>query len=188
MNNVTTWEKETDTNIFFWNGPLSNWWWSPFDDTIVEKQLHFESVEQFMMATKAYIFADFDIFDKIMKENDPKYQKALGRSVRNFDDVVWKKYARRLVYRGIYSKFNQNPELKALLLSTGDKILVEASPYDHVWGIGVHFDKVTLNNWQGQNWLGQILMRVRKDLREGVDMRGKIFNDDEYFGTEPQGL
>lgn len=177
--------KETETHIYFWDGIYSNWSHSEFNEKIEDKEYHFDCAEQYLMASKAFVFGDDIAFKNIMATKSPMDQKAFGRGVKNFDDVIWARYARRIMYRGLYSKFSQNPELKEILLSTGNKIIVEASPVDKRWGIGVSVKDASPDNWLGCNWLGQVLMRVRKDLREGVDMRGKITDDNEYFSSEP---
>jgi ribA/ribD-fused uncharacterized protein len=101
-------------------------------------------------------------------EPNPKAQKALGRKIRNFDDQKWKQNCMRIVYEGNLAKFSQNPELKAALLSTGNKILVEASPLDFIWGIGMHFDDEGVDdpaNWKGTNLLGQAITLVKQELK-----------------------
>lgn len=98
----------------------------------------------------------------------PKEAKALGRSLKNFCPEIWDKYKLGVVYRGNLAKFTQHPKLKEYLLSTGYKILVEASPYDKVWGIGLSktdYRALDPNLWLGQNLLGFILMEVRDTIR-----------------------
>jgi ribA/ribD-fused uncharacterized protein len=100
-------------------------------------------------------------------DDDPKTAKALGRTVKNFDDDLWKANARRLVTEGNLAKFEQNGELRAFLVGTGNLVLVEASPYDRIWGIGLMADDERAKNpatWQGQNLLGFALMDVRDKL------------------------
>lgn len=57
-----------------------------------------------------------------------------------------------------------------MLLETGDRLLVEASPYDKIWGVGYSAANAAANegNW-GENLLGKALMRVRDRLRSGED-------------------
>ena len=144
---------------FFWGGPFSNWDDSPFriDDTT------YNCVEQYMMAMKAVTFNDVDSFAKIMMTHNPRKQKAIGRRVSGFDAGVWDALSFQLVFYGCLKKFQQNQEHRLALLDTDDKIIVEASPYDRIWGIG--FDaSVALNHidrW-GENRLGKVLMEVRK--------------------------
>lgn len=121
-----------------------------------------------MMAEKARIFGDDDAWQQIMASHDPMTIKKLGRKVRNFNAYVWKKNCQEVVKRGNLAKFSQILELKEYLLGTGDKILVEASPKDTIWGIGLPEDAPEVCNphlWQGENLLGFTLMEVRDMLR-----------------------
>jgi ribA/ribD-fused uncharacterized protein len=94
--------------------------------------------------------------------------------VRNFDVSIWNSKAKNIVYKGNYAKFNQNEHLKKILLSTGNKILVEASPYDAIWGVGMSEDNPDIydsKKWKGTNWLGEVLMQVREDLSKELKKR-----------------
>jgi ribA/ribD-fused uncharacterized protein len=149
---------------FFWNGPFSQWYSSKF----VKDGLEFNCCEQYMMYRKAELFDDYEMRSKIMKTNNPKDQKAFGRLVKNFDEKLWNYVAQDIVYAGNYAKFSQNPRLLKALLETGDKILVEASPYDRIWGIGLSeldAKKTSPENWKGLNLLGIVLTKVRDDLK-----------------------
>ena len=128
----------------------------------------YNCAEQYMMAQKAWLFKDYEIFGKILDATDPKEIKALGREVKNFDPKVWSQHKFAIVVKGNFSKFGCNPELKEFLLSTGDKVLVEASPYDKIWGIGMKEGTPGIENpanWKGENLLGFALMEVREELR-----------------------
>ena len=166
--------------IFFWSEKsksekigkncLSQW----YDCYFVEPERHIEyhTAEQFMMMKKAELFDDYETLQKIREAKHPREYKALGRQIKNFDEDVWKKHRERIVYLGNLYKFSQNPELKGYLLSTGDAILVEASPYDRIWGIGLGLDVAEISSpqdWKGLNLLGEQLMRVRDKLKTGVD-------------------
>ena len=121
-----------------------------------------------MMASKALMFKDMDIYQQIFQAKTPKEFKNLGKLVKNYDDTIWNLHKDRIVIEGNYAKFSQNPALKDFLLSTGDKILVEASPLDKIWGIGLEeSDDRVLDpaQWQGENHLGFALMTVRDMLR-----------------------
>jgi ribA/ribD-fused uncharacterized protein len=160
--------------LFFWghqppkDGKIgkscfSQWYESPFviDDIV------YQTAEHWMMASKARLFGDDESLAKILESTDPKTAKALGRTVQNFDDDLWKTNARRLVTEGNLAKFVQNGELRAFLVGTGNLVLVEASPYDRIWGIGLMADDERSKNpatWQGQNLLGFALMDVRDKL------------------------
>lgn len=153
--------------IFFWGGYLSNWFVSLFE---IDGVTYF-CVEQYMMAMKAKIFNDTNILQKIMQSNDQREVKALGRKVKNYNDEVWSKERIKVVYDGNLAKFTQNKKLKDYLLSTKDKVLVEASPYDEIWGIGLDKAEQRVNNpnnWLGTNYLGFTLMEVRKAIKEGA--------------------
>ena len=122
-----------------------------------------------MMAEKARLFGDKEVEKEIMNTSDPKLMKALGRKVRNFDPQVWDKVKYSIVLNGNYYKFTQNKEMMDFLLSTGDKILVEASPMDTIWGIGLSKDNEKSQNiaaWRGKNLLGFALMEVRDEIRK----------------------
>ena len=122
-----------------------------------------------MMVAKARIFKDEEVKKEIMNTSDPTLMKALGRKVRNFDPQVWDKAKYSIVLNGNYYKFTQNKEMMDFLLSTGDKILVEASPMDTIWGIGFGKENEKVKNvamWRGQNLLGFALMEVRDEIRK----------------------
>jgi ribA/ribD-fused uncharacterized protein len=122
-----------------------------------------------MMACKARMFPDNDdILTEIMTTTNPTTIKALGRSVRNYDDAVWAQHRYNQVLRGIKAKFSQNPAMAKILLNTGDAIIAEASPTDRIWGVGLRAtDSRILNpsKWQGQNLLGRALMETRTELK-----------------------
>lgn len=144
---------------------LSQWWNCDFQ----VGHLTYSSAEQYMMACKARLFRDNDIEKKIMNSNDPKEIKDLGRKVNNFDITIWDKNKYQFVVRGNYCKFAQNLKLREFLLSTSDIILVEASPYDDVWGIGMAEGDEGIDdpcNWKGTNYLGYALMEVRENIRQ----------------------
>lgn len=128
----------------------------------------YSTAEQYMMASKALIFNDIKIFNKILVAHTPQEFKYLGKQVKNFDVSVWNAHKDRIVVEGNVAKFSQNPDLKDFLLSTGDKILVEASPYDKIWGIGLDEDNpdaIRPARWLGENHLGFALMTVRDMIR-----------------------
>lgn len=157
---------------FFYGGYLSQWASSKF--TIEGKE--YLTAEQFMMAMKANYFGDTAIEAKIMATADPSEQKAFGRQVANFDREAWDAVSRGYVYQGNMAKFTQNTHLGDLLLDTGDKELVEASPYDKIWGIGLSTysaDRFDKTKWKGTNWLGEVLMKVRADLRKNGQLQSR---------------
>lgn len=169
---MTNWELETDTGIYFWGGILSNWALAPFTAklTLTGDDVQFNNAEQYMMRIKAQVFGDEYTASLIMATTNPKEQKKLGRAIIGYSDGGWDPVARDLSYIGIYQKFMQNKGMKRALLGTGSKLIVEASPVDTKWGVGLsHLDLEILDRtkWRGRNWLGQILMKVRHDIREG---------------------
>lgn len=165
-----------DNLICFWKtnekyGCLSNWYLSNF--TVDNKTFH--SGEQWFMYQKALLFKDEEIADKIINitlkiPGDNAKIKALGRKVKNFEEKIWNERCEDIVYNGLLEKFRQNQGLKAILLSTEDKYIVEASPVDNIWGIGLAEGPETYDssNWKGQNRLGNVLMRVRNELKKKI--------------------
>ncbi len=120
-----------------------------------------------MMAEKARLMGDMDTRTSILDTDDPRDIKKLGRKVRNFDSRLWDSHKFDIVVKGNYHKFSQNPELRDFLISTAGKVLVEASPYDDIWGIGLeasHPDASNPSKWKGTNLLGFALMQVRDML------------------------
>lgn len=155
--------KVTETLVLFYGGPFSQWYPSTFEiDGVL-----YNTAEQFMMAMKADYFGDHETKEKILATNNPSEQKALGRQVSNFDKEAWDAVSRGYVYQANMAKFSIE-KLKKILLDTEDRELVEASPYDKIWGIGLGVDdpkSLDKTQWRGTNWLGEVLMKVRKDLK-----------------------
>lgn len=122
-----------------------------------------------MMYRKAMLFGDVNTAHAILLTGNPKEQKELGRLVSNYDEAVWSAKRVDIMVEGLFEKFNQNLPLKIALLDTGDTLLVEASPVDRIWGIGLTEDDpraLDQSTWRGQNLLGIVLMRVREKIRE----------------------
>ena len=136
--------------------------------------VRYNCAEQYMMAEKARFFEDEFHEKLIMDARYPRDQKKLGKKVRGFDKEKWEAVARDVVYHGNMAKFKQNPGLEYELRDTKDEWLVEASPTDIIWGVGVGYidgDDTVLDpaNWKGTNWLGEVLMKVREDIVAGVE-------------------
>ncbi|WP_273211975.1 NADAR family protein [Runella zeae] len=162
--------------LFFWghqpskNGDitqscLSQWWFSTF----VVNSVKYNTAEHWMMAQKALLFDDIEVYHKIINTQSPAEAKALGRKVSHFDEKIWLRERERIVVEGSWHKFSQNEDLKAFLLNTKDRILVEASPVDKIWGIGPAANDEKVENpklWKGLNLLGFALMKVRDRLRK----------------------
>ena len=124
--------RETDKYVLFYHGCFSQFWEA---NMIIDEKKYF-CCEQYMMAQKAKLFNDNQIYDAILNANTPTKCKSLGRKVHGFDEKVWDKHKRDVVYQGNYAKFTQNESLYHELLSYGyDKIFVEAAPNDSIWGI-----------------------------------------------------
>ncbi|WP_317055416.1 NADAR family protein [Roseovarius rhodophyticola] len=149
--------------VFYWSGPFSQWQRSLFE---LDGKT-FKTAEQAMMYLKAVLFGDLDIAQKILQADDPGTQKALGRQVRGFDEGVWEANRVEIVHRVNLAKFDQNKGLRRKLFQTLGKDLVEASPVDIIWGIGLAAEvaRVTPRDlWPGQNLLGKVLTEVRDIL------------------------
>lgn len=161
--------------LFFWghqkskDGQLtkscfSQWWESPF--RIGDR--YFRTAEHYMMVRKAELFDDQDAVSAILAASTPKDAKALGRKIRGFSDAVWLDLREEIVFTGNFEKFSQDEMLRKFLLDTRDAILVEASPVDSIWGIGLAEDNPDARNpatWPGLNLLGFALMKVREELQ-----------------------
>ena len=122
-----------------------------------------------MVAEKARLFKDHRAVKLIMSSSDPSTHKRVGRGVRNFDIAVWDREKQNAVLSGNYAKFTQNPTMKLHLLSTGNKLLAEASPLDPVWGIGLRADDPRAkdpHNRRGETFLGEALAAVREAIRD----------------------
>lgn len=142
---------------------LSQWFPAKFNIDGVD----YQNTEQYMMSQKAKLFKDENVFQKILLTKDPKEIKALGRQVKNYQDEIWIAHRYEIVVQGNLAKFSQNMSLQQFLLSTSEQIIVEASPVDRIWGIGLaadHTDAMNPLKWQGLNLLGFALMEVRKQL------------------------
>ncbi len=147
------------------NGYLSNWYLSDFEI----EGIRFTSMEQYMMYQKAVTFYDADSANKILSDSNVGKIKALGRQVRNYDDVVWNGIRQIVIYKGLLEKFRQNADLKEKLLATNVDILAECAVSDKIWGCGISMRdgrRFNMAEWEGQNLLGFTLMQVRETLRQ----------------------
>ena len=143
---------------------FSQWWAGhPFE----VDGIRYATAEHFMMAEKARLFHDEATLSKIIDARSPAIAKKLGRQVASFDDQIWRQHRYEIVVRGNRAKFSQHEELKTFLLQTGDRLLVEASPFDRIWGIGMAAIDPNAEKpqfWKGLNLLGFALMEVRELL------------------------
>jgi ribA/ribD-fused uncharacterized protein len=132
-------------------------------------QVQYPTAEHYMMAEKARLFNDQQTLQKILTAPHPHAAKALGREVQNFRPTLWEEQRCQIVVRGNLAKFSQNSPLRTFLIGTGDRILVEASPIDKIWGTGLAADQPEAerpDRWPGLNLLGFALMAVRRQLQE----------------------
>lgn len=176
MNYTKEWliQQEMVKYLFFWghqpssDGTItascfSQWWESEFS----ENGDVYRTAEHYMMVGKADLFGDSEAREAILACHSPAEAKKWGRKVRNFDPKVWDEHKCEIVKQGNILKFTQNPRLKEYLLTTGERIIVEASPRDAIWGIGMGRNNENAANpakWRGQNLLGFALMEVRDEL------------------------
>ncbi|GAB3120372.1 NADAR domain-containing protein [Streptomyces calidiresistens] len=166
--------------LFFWGssgdhrpsadgtpGPacLSQWWEAPF----TADGHTFPTAEHHMMAHKAWLFGDGETAERVLAARHPGEAKRLGRAVRGFDEEEWRRRRRGIVVCGNLAKFGARADLRSYLLATRHRVLVEASPLDRVWGIGLTADDPDAGSpaaWRGANLLGFALMDVRTALSQ----------------------
>ena len=149
---------------FFWNGPLSQW--HPSNFTVGGE--NYNCAEQYMMHQKAVLFGDHQSAKNILTAINPAKQKAIGKRVSGFSESKWKLHREEIVHDGNLAKFSQNKGLRRKLFQTGNAMLVEASPHDTIWGIGLLENTAKDRppaEWPGMNLLGKTLATVRGSLR-----------------------
>ena len=159
--------------VFFWSHRakgrtvgrecFSQW----YPATFTLDALRFRSAEHYMMYRKSRLFGDQHTAELILGADHPREAKRLGRTVRGFDEDVWKEKRFAIVVAGSVAKFGQNHELGSFLLGTAPRVLVEASPQDRIWGIGLaekDRDARQPERWRGSNLLGFALMKARAEL------------------------
>jgi hypothetical protein len=160
--------------VFFWGHTpsipgridascLSNWYPAAFS----LKGVEYATTEHYMMAEKAKLFGDEEMRQRILAADGPGAAKSLGRKVAGFDEETWTKHRFEIVVAGNLAKFGQHEQLGEYLRTTGTKVLVEASPRDRFWGIGMGKTNAQVENpsqWKGLNLLGFALMEVRQRL------------------------
>ena len=162
--------------VFFWGHTppkdgiinkscFSQWYDSPF----IIDNVHYPTAEHYMMASKARLFDDDQALGRILKAAHPSEAKSFGRGVKNFVPDIWSANCFEIVVKGNLAKFSQNVSLGNFLLNTGSRVLVEASPRDTIWGIGLSEKDDEANQpirWKGKNLLGFALMEVRSQLAD----------------------
>lgn len=166
---------QTFKYLFFWghqpsksgeitSSCFSQWW---AEHPFIAKDIEYLSAEHWMMAQKALLFDDHANYEKIIACKTAAEAKKLGREVLNFDARAWELHRSEIVKQGNLHKFSQHPALVEYLLGTNERVLVEASPVDNIWGIGLSADSPNASNpekWNGLNLLGFALMEVRDEL------------------------
>lgn len=153
------------SDFIFFFGHTTNSEWDVFSNFYSINNDESKTSEKFFMLGKAIFFEDMESYEKIKKSKTPREAKVLGRKVKNFDDNLWEVYKIEAMMRALREKRSICPEFKEALIKTENKIIVEASPYDRIWGIGYR-EKEALSNYDkwGQNLLGKCLMRLRKEM------------------------
>lgn len=159
--------------VFFWGHTqtstnatkacLSQWYPSSFEIS----GYYYPTAEHYMMAQKAALFDDKSALELILKTKHPAEAKKIGRTIEKFNQVIWDKNKFNIVIKGNTEKFRQNSKLKEFLISTNTRILVEASPLDSLWGIGLAEDNPLSKDpkkWLGENLLGFALMQARGQI------------------------
>jgi len=114
------------------------------------------TVENYYQAQK---FTDPELRKSIRKAEKPPIAKSLADKNKAAIRPDWDAVKDDVMYRAVRRKFEQHPELKAMLLATGDEELIESAPTDTYWGVG--------RDGTGRNKLGQIMSRIRDELRDG---------------------
>jgi len=145
-----------DNYIFFWGGVFSNFYQVDTKETS----------EKWFMLEKAAFFKDSDSYKAIIKTSHPRDAKKLGRKVSGFNEKEWNGFKETAMMNSLRRKYRECEPFKEALDASEHKILVEASPYDRIWGIGFGVDEAldNINDW-GQNLLGECLMKLRKEMR-----------------------
>lgn len=170
-------EGEEVNFCFFWGHQIpkdglmtkscfSQWYIAPFKD---ENGVEYHTAEHYMMSGKAQVFKDEAVLAEILASKDPKEVKAMGRKITPFDPAIWDLYKYDIVKQGNLLKFGQHEAMSNFLLATGDCVIVEASPFDTIWGIGLsekNEKSQFARTWQGENLLGFALMEVRDLLKK----------------------
>ena len=154
---------ERFTFFFTEASPFSQWYRCRFE----ADGRSFGCAEQYMMHGKALLFGDAAVAAEILAADHPKVHKALGRKVHGFDGAIWEREREGIVLAGNRAKFTQNAPLLELLLATAGTTLVEASPFDRIWGVGLAASSPLIHDrskWRGKNLLGKVLTRLRDEL------------------------
>lgn len=190
---------------YFWKSQSIFSQWHP--SKFIYKDITFSSAEQFMMYSKAKMFGADDIAQKIIDYNEKPlikkflngelsdtdicndkgmlrewdaYQKAIkdhGREVKNYVEAVWVEKRVPVVSVASREKYNQNPAYKAELMKCSGTQMVEASPYDKIWGIGLDqykAEKIPADKWPGLNLLGNVLTDLCNSYQPELANKSKM--------------
>ncbi len=155
-------ERITNTHAYFWNSIYSQWFNRP--KLFQEDGIWYSTSEKYMMMKKAELMGDMDTWKKMKAIDNPRGIKALGREVKNWNETLWLENREPIVIQGNTLKFTQNRDLLEIMKNHKKLILVEGSPDDTIWGVGLHFDDDLIldeKNWKGLNLLGKDIMIVR---------------------------
>jgi ribA/ribD-fused uncharacterized protein len=158
------------TFFFKPQSPFSNWHQNGETFTLFGQE--FNCGEQAMMWCKAWLFGDMEKASEILSAEYPKEQKALGREVSGYDETMWIAMRMQVVYMVLKAKFTQSKFYKQQLLNTGKTVMVEASPYDKIYGIGLNKEKAKMmpeNQWPGKNLLGKLMTKLKKEMMQGQE-------------------
>lgn len=153
----------------FWGqaSPFSNW----RAGKITLDGFDYSCGEQRMMHCKAALFGDLAASERVLASPSPWSQKQIGRSIRGYDEAVWEDDRMPMMIEIVFQKAIQDDSTRAHLMATGTAVIVEASPHDPVWGIGLsENDPASLDPslWKGRNLLGRAWMAAREHIRAGT--------------------
>lgn len=151
--------------ILYYSGwhPFSNFHNSPF---FVDAVCH-RTVEHYYQSEKARYFKDFAQQWNILNSWTPLSAKKLGSRVQGYDADRWNEISYRIMAYGVREKIRQNRIIEEKLLSTGNRLIAEASRYDAYWGIGKDRNDPDVSDyqkWPGYNAMGNILMDIRTEI------------------------
>jgi len=175
----------TDSHVFFHQEWPSQW----FPAKFVVHGLEYNCCEQYMMAEKARLFNDIKKAEQIMKSHNPAVMKKLGQAVRGFKQHVWDQQREKIVFEGNYARFSQDKKYKKKLLETGDRLLVEASPKDKIWGIGLATTNKDIHRekkWPGLNLLGKCITAAREMIKVDLGLKEDPFAEKEDVDLEAE--
>lgn len=157
--------RKTNEFVFFWGDKdiYSNFYYAPFK----HQDILFQTSEHAIMYRKAKLFGEHEVASRVLQAKTPKRAKELGRSIKAFDNETWEAN-REIIFKEVLLDKFKNSNLRHQIVQTGERQLVEASPFDKIWGIGLaqdHKDAETPSKWRGLNLLGKVLMEVRGELK-----------------------